>query len=317
MASFRDTGDKKYYRVLNILNRLNGGKVNCSELAREFNVSMRSIQRDLERINLTGFSLISEKKGEYSFAPGVSLKELKLSGPQVSLIVMMRDMVSAMGGQVMEAFNSVFSRITDLNESNSIILAINSKNLTSFTKHIYDEISYAVEYSKLIKLSYSGNCGLKEFILKPLKILTSDTFFYLLALPTKKDALLKFRIDKIKDIEVMDEDFSITLSEETLDIIKNATSIWGINSTPTKKIKLSAKGSAADFFSCKHILPHQKISKSRKDGSIEIQALISNYMEVIPIILQWIPEIRVISPEDLRSSINSKVKGYLELTCNS
>ena len=53
-------GDKKYYRILNILNRLNAGPVSTSELASEFNVSPRSVQRDIERINMTGFSLVCD-----------------------------------------------------------------------------------------------------------------------------------------------------------------------------------------------------------------------------------------------------------------
>jgi len=55
--SKKDSGDKKYYRVLNILNRLNEGPVRVADLSDEFAVSERSIQRDIERINLTGFHL--------------------------------------------------------------------------------------------------------------------------------------------------------------------------------------------------------------------------------------------------------------------
>jgi len=84
MAQKDFAGDKKYYRVLKILNSLNEkGSVRVAELAAEYDVSERSIQRDMERINMT-FGLEQTGKGEYAFAAGVSLQELRLSGEQLS-----------------------------------------------------------------------------------------------------------------------------------------------------------------------------------------------------------------------------------------
>ena len=56
--------DKKIFRLVSILNKLNGGgKVRSIELAEEFNVSIRSVQRDLDLLNLTGFPLDTQEKG--------------------------------------------------------------------------------------------------------------------------------------------------------------------------------------------------------------------------------------------------------------
>jgi len=66
---------KKLSRLVRILNRLETeGKVTPRELAEEFNVTMRTAQRDLELINMAEFPLVSPEKGVYSFMPGFSLK---------------------------------------------------------------------------------------------------------------------------------------------------------------------------------------------------------------------------------------------------
>ncbi|MBU0896722.1 MAG: HTH domain-containing protein, partial [Candidatus Omnitrophica bacterium] len=52
--------DKKIFRLLFILNKLETRKkVSTSDLAKEFNVSLRTVQRDIELLSMAGFPLIS------------------------------------------------------------------------------------------------------------------------------------------------------------------------------------------------------------------------------------------------------------------
>ena len=303
-------GDKKYYRILNILNRLNAGPVSTSELASEFNVSPRSVQRDIERINMTGFSLVCEKRGTYSFAPGTSLKSMRLTDDQVYVLLMMRDKLASMGGPVAEAFNDIFARVVSGTDADPLFYDINTRGLTPILKEIYGDISFAVRMKKYIKILYPGKNGLKEYVLKPLKILTSDTFFYVLAVPTKKEVLLKYRIDRIKKLEVLMEEFKMPSDPDILNSLKNATSIWGVNTKQKKEIKLMASGQAADFFRCKTVLPGQEI-KEEKDGKISIKAKISHEMELFPIIMQWLPEIQLQSPAELKEKLKEKMSVVL------
>lgn len=307
-------GDKKYYRILNILNRLNSGSVNTTELAEEFNVSPRSVQRDIERINMTGFSLVCEKRGTYSFAPGISLKSMRLTEEQIYVLIMMRDKLSSLGGPVSESFDSIFARIVSGTDADPLFYDINTKGLTPLVKDIYSDISYAVRSRKYIRILYPGRNGLKEYVLKPLKILTSDTFFYVLAVPTKKEVLLKYRIDRIKKLDVLIEEYRMPENPDILESLKNATSVWGVNTKEKFSVILEVCGQAADFFRCKTVLPDQKIQE-KKDGILTVSARISHEMEIFPLILQWLPEIKLVSPEILRLKLKEKmlqVRSYLK-----
>ena len=298
--------DKKYYRILNILNRLNNGPISTTELAEEFNVSPRSVQRDIERINMTGFSLVSEKRGTYSFAPGTSLKQTRLTDEQIFVLIMMRDKLASLGGSVAEAFDSIFSRIIAGTDADPLFYDINTRGLAPMVRGIYDEISYAIRNRKYIRIFYPGSKGMKFFLLKPLKILTSDTFFYVLAVPTKKEVLLKYRIDRIKKIEVLMEEYNMPSDPKILESLKDATSVWGVNTKKKKKITLEAKGQSADFFKSKMALPDQHIQEM-EDGTVKITAKISHEMEVFPLIMQWLPEIKIIGPDDLKEKLKEKM----------
>ena len=79
--------DKKIFRIIRILNKLDScGKVSTRLLAKEFNVNIRSIQRDLQLIITAGFPLVSdeENKGEYRFFEGFSLKKMMLSEEEIN-----------------------------------------------------------------------------------------------------------------------------------------------------------------------------------------------------------------------------------------
>ena len=79
--------DKKIFRLIFIINKLDSGeKVSTYDLAEEFNVSVRSVQRDIDLLQTTGFLLASPERGIYSFEEGFSLKKMKITQAEASLL---------------------------------------------------------------------------------------------------------------------------------------------------------------------------------------------------------------------------------------
>src|ERR1035437_9732067 len=112
MAGKNKDYHKKLYRLVRILNRLETeGKVAPVELADEFNVSMRTAQRDLELINMAEFPLVSMTKGSYTFMPGFSLKQLPMSSEEASLLAFLCEIAKSMGGSFEKSFRSLHSKV--------------------------------------------------------------------------------------------------------------------------------------------------------------------------------------------------------------
>ncbi|MCX5706002.1 MAG: HTH domain-containing protein [Candidatus Omnitrophica bacterium] len=80
--------DKKIFRLLFILNRLaNQEIVATTSLAEEFNVTVRTVQRDLELLSMTGFPL-SLNNGTYKFEEGFSLRKISVT-PEEKFLLML------------------------------------------------------------------------------------------------------------------------------------------------------------------------------------------------------------------------------------
>jgi predicted DNA-binding transcriptional regulator YafY len=311
--SKKDSGDKKYYRVLNILNRLNAGPVRTADLSAEFEVSERSIQRDIERINLTGFHLDTPQKGVYTFAEGVSLKSFNLSGEQLSVLVLMSEMAGGMGGAIKEAFDKVFARATASAAGDSPLYAVGPRSLNPLTRKFYEDITFAIERRKKLKVRYASTGGVKERVLLPVKILASESFFYMLAAADgeKPARFQKYRVDRIERLELLPDEFPAPPPGLIKKIIGTATTIWGVNEGRKIRIELKASGAAADFLQNKEILPGQKVSKPDAAGTVAVKATIHHPMEVVPLVLHWMPEITIVAPEDLRGEVKKRLDAYL------
>lgn len=310
----KDSGDKKYFRVLNILNRLNEGPVRVAGLSAEFGVSERSIQRDLERINLTGFHLDTPQKGVYAFSGGVSLKNFNLTSEQLSVLVLMREMAGGLGGAIKDAFDKVFERATSGAAEDSPFYAVGPRALNPLTRRFYEDIVFAIERCRKLKVRYASVSGEKERVLCPVKILASESFFYMMASQDGREAdkFAKYRVDRIKSLEILPEEFPPPPAELVKKVIGPATSIWGVNEGKKTPVILKAEGPAADFLQSKEILPRQKVSRPAADGSVTVKAVIHHPMEVVPLVLHWLPDITITGPKELRAEVKKRIDAYLK-----
>ena len=324
MAKKRTEGDKKYFRILNIISRLNAGPVKISELALEFNISIRSVQRDLERINMTGFGLDTFQKGVYQFAPGISLRDLKLSNEQLSVLVLMHDMAAQMGGTLETAFDKIFSRLTSSSGFDSPFHAIIQRARQTLDAGIQKDLEFAIENRRKIKIAYKSQGGKSDRELSPLKLIFSDGFFYLLAAPAKQpvgppqaerrsqkaDAFLKYRADKITKLDILNAEFTPPPKKAMAKLLDGATSIWGVTASRGLRVRLRLKGPAADFFKSKEVFPRQKTIKESSKYLI-LESAAAHPMEIIPHVLQWLPDITVLGPASLKNEIKDRIAAYL------
>ncbi|HOW90322.1 MAG TPA: WYL domain-containing protein, partial [Elusimicrobiales bacterium] len=254
-------GDKKYYRILKILSLLNEkGGVRVAELAAEFDVTPRSIQRDIERVNMT-FGLQQNGKGEYAFAPGVSLKEMRLSEEQLSALILMNEMFKGMGGAFSRSFDSLFRRMTRSSpwESPYAIIMPRPGKGADFSGSIHS-VETAILERRRIRVDYLKKGAVVSRILSPLKILVDNGFYYILALSDKKGEYLKYRLDNIKALELTGQTF--TPPADIDKAIRQATSVWGAMPARERKItmRLRIAPAAADFFRKKDFFPLQRIT---------------------------------------------------------
>lgn len=302
--------DKKLFRLVRILNRLESdGEISVRKLAEEFNVSMRTAQRDIELISMAKFPLVSQEKGRYSFMPGFSLKKVSMTNEEASLLAFLREIAGNLGGKFADSFGNILAKMLTHPGLESPYYAIMPKLTEKIKKNpLMADAETAIEESKKVIIFHQYDGKIKQHKLRPLKIIYHDGLWYLYGIidGTKWDA--KYRFDKITKVDILDETF--VTSRNLAKILGECTNIWfGMNRK--LKIVLRIDSEVADVFRKKVFFPRQKIKKETRDGSLIIESTLSHYMEAIPTIYHWIPHITVVAPKQLRDKIRKSVKQYL------
>ncbi|WP_157279208.1 helix-turn-helix transcriptional regulator [Aliarcobacter butzleri] len=294
--------NSKYNRLNQIYEILknNTHGLNMSELAKEFDVSTKTIQRDLKE--LEKFGAIREGR-TWKIDP--KLKEDNLSSNEKMILGILDEMAKGAGKIFYSKAHSLLSQVTQQLE-HPIFANVNSEYLEEKNILLFNELESIIKEKFEIKYDYEKY----SFHVKPLKLAFFDGFWYLLALhvKNKKEIFKKFHLKTIKNIQVLENSFEVPQIVE--DRLKHANSVW-FNLDEQFIVRLFIDKTIRKYFERKP-LRGQTIIGEDKDGSIEIEITASHEMEIIPLIYWYIPYIKVLEPQWLADDVKDRVVRYLK-----
>jgi predicted DNA-binding transcriptional regulator YafY len=303
--------EKKLFRLMTILNRLeSGGKATTTDLSEEFRVTPRTVQRDLELLHSTGFLVTSPEKGLHKFEEGYSLKKMKLSPEEASLLSFFSDIAGSLGEKFGESFRHLTSKIIQAEYDSPYYAKIPAGVKMKKDYPFINDLEEAVLEGQKVKICYKMPAKEKTYTIRPYKIVFFDGFWYLLSQIDGKRWIVKFRLDRITDVEVLSTHFGV--SDDIQAMLDQSVNIW-FEPKPTMKVVLKIDKDAAPFFKEKRYFPNQKVVKTNRDGSLIIEAKAGSHMEVAPTVMHWMPLITVISPKALKDEVKSTVARYLHM----
>ncbi len=311
MTAKNTSYDKKVFRLFFILNQLDSRKkVTTSELAREFNVSLRTVQRDIVLLNATGFPIISPEKGYHSFMEGFSLKKMMLTREEASLLSFLHDISKSLGEKFEDSFSSILKKVVSKEQDSAFYVKLPKGAKISKDFPCVKELEEAVEDNIKIVLRYKTPEKEGDYRVCPLKIIFFDGFWYLLAQVDGKDWIRTFRLENIMNIELLDEYFTSPKNLSTF--LDQSINIW-FTEKRDKQVVLRVDKEAASYFKQQVYFPLQKITKENRDGSLRIETKICHNEEIIYTIFRWIPYVHVIEPKCLKKEIKEKITEYLKV----
>ena len=299
----KQSDNSKYNRINQIYSMLknNTHGLTITELANELNVSTKTIQRDLYEV-LSDLGAIKEGR-TWKIDP--KLENDDLNSNERLILGILDEMAKSAGNVFYSKAHSLLSQITQQLE-HPIFTNVNAEFLEDKSIALFEQIEKAIKEKNEIKFDYENY----NFHVKPLKLAFFDGFWYLLALHVKKnkEEFKKYHLKTIKKVEVLNIKFDVpSLVEERL---KFANSVW-FNLDEQYSVRLLLDKQIRKYFERKPLRGQSIIGEDR-DGSIEIEIKISNNMEIIPLILYYIPYIKVLEPQHLADEIKDRVQGYLE-----
>lgn len=290
--------DTLVYRLALILVKLNQGeKLDPQALADEFNVNLRTIQRDLnERF---AYLPLEKTDGLYHLHP---MFLGKLSTRDVERFASLAGVRGLFPSLSDEFLRDIF----DTGIQASLLVKGHHYEDLAGKEASFRQLEQAIVARRSIAFEYRKDEGIKPYAdVEPYKLMNHKGIWYLAAKDGGKLKTFSFaRIERLvllKAVFLPDPSVDKTLFEED--------GIW--LSGDKKEIVLKIASEVASYFKRRKLIANQVIEKELEDGGLIVSAKVGHPNQVLPIVRYWIPHIRIISPEGLQAELEREIQGYL------
>jgi len=302
---YKHNYDKALFRYAQIIAKLYGGaKLSNKELAEEFQVSTKTIQRDFAKLVLM-FPIFQDKKlwqleKEFEFKENLSIED---------------DITLKLLSQASKSFDDSFSKRADKllsriddNINSPIYTKIELEDISNKLQE-FSQIEKAINLNHKIEITYTMDDYSYETIINPYKIVNFEGFWYLIA--KRKGDLRRYYLQNIFNVEILKEKFR--KSKKIEELISNAINIW-FDETDSFEVELLIDKSISKYFMRKPISKSQRLKEFDEDKNMIITLNIANEKEIIPIVKYWLPNIKVLKPRSLNEKIKEEVQKFLKWT---
>ena len=292
-------------RLGTILARLYAGEtLSMKDLAREFSVSIRTIQRDVnDRLHDAPIKKVGEK---LSLAHRES-EEMALNTEELAVLQMLEDLSKKQGHDFYAKAHRVLKKLKT-RAANPYYYHLPTEPLDAMLPKAV-KFERAIRKRRLVHCRYAMESGTYDIDIKPLKLVNFQGFWYILAQDARNDEVKKYLLRHCSKIRLDEESF--TPPKDIDDAISRALAIWFEPDTEPFEVRLFIDGSVAKYFERKPLAPTQRIEGKDADGSLEVVVTITHEMEIVPTIKQWLPHLRVLEPKWLEETIEKDIKKYL------
>lgn len=290
------SGEMKLDRMLGITMELMSKKrVSATELADRFEVSVRTIYRDIELINQAGIPVVSYsgQNGGFELMNGFFLTKQHFSLDDLSVIYnLLKGMEGAMGGKSAALMNKLSSLQPAL-KNESLDKIIFNMSTPEQEKEIIHSLVHAINQKRVISFSYmsaSGTCSKRR--VEPTMMCWERGAWYLEGYCLLRRAKRIFRISRLSALDVSEECFSprktLSLPDEEIE---------GLNVHLRFDVKALPR------------VAEQFLGECVPQGNyIDVHKVFYSKEYAISVILSYGTNVEIISPEELKLDLLNAIK---------
>lgn len=286
--------DKILYRLNSIWQRLREGEtLSVKDLALEFNVSTKTIQRDFNERLI--HKLPIEKIGhKWRVISGHSIDK-NLSFEEDLVLDVLKELASSMGDTFSNKANSLFSKLQNSHD-NPIFSKIEIEDISDKTVLI-KQLQEAIINSSQVEFSFKN----KYRFVEPYKITTFEGYWYLYGKDLLEDKLKTFYIKEIEKINLTNTKFQ--KEPKALRALETAINIWFEPTSKPFEVRLIASKEISKYFKRRPLSKTQTIIKQNDDESIEFLVMATSKQEILYELKKWQPYLLVVEPKALAKEI--------------
>jgi len=315
----------QHSRLLFIDGKVKEGKYpNCSSLAEEYEVSRKTIQRDIEymRYQLDApIEYVAKYRGyvyteEQYQLPAIAIKESDLFGVYLAEKLL----VQYEGTPIYDSLCSVFKKIEDsLPGKTTTDPVADQKKFTVFPHYstsiapeIWDTITSCLRSSAQVEIKYKtpGNDAVSR-ILDPYHGVRFEGDWYVVGYCHLRDDVRTFSLSRIMEAKTTGKTFIIP---DDFDFQQLSGSHFGVHwSEGEVDVKLKFSKRMADYVTERTWHPSQKVSTC-KNGDVDVSMTVNHLLELKRWVLSWGADVKVVEPayfaDDIEATLRQAVEGY-------
>ncbi|MCX3068357.1 YafY family protein [Cetobacterium somerae] len=292
----------RVFEILYIL--LNREKISSKELAEKFEVSVRTIYRDIEIISGAGIPIFMTQGRN----GGISLLQNFTLNKQVLTENEKKDMLIAI--QSLNSFNkesakSIFSKLSSLfGENQRDYIKIDYSGWENTIEKQFELSKEAILLNKRLSFNYISTKGEKTYReVEPYVLWFKSKAWYLKCFCLEKNEIRLFRLSRITNIRILDENINLTKLDEAV-LIEEKKQVQ------PEKIKIKLKIDSSQEYRVKDDFLEQDISYDNERNLIVTLNVLENEW-LYGYILSYGSFATVIEPEYIVENIKKRLQKNL------
>ena len=299
--------DRLYALTLYLLNH---GKTSASELAKHFEVSVRTIQRDIDALCQAGIPIcaFTGTNGGYEILNDFKMNNQLASEDEYAYIATAINGLKTVTNNALA--DDIYEKITAISQKNNTGMILDFSVLREGDEKLLQKLQSAVKNKQVVKFSYTNNSGeTREHRVEPIAVIYKWYAWYMLAFnPTKQD-YRTYKLVRMEEVCITEDKFSKE-HRSVEDILNDCSSSYQGKDVSTK-VRLRCRGNA--IHRIKEYLNGQLI-ETFEDGTafMEIR-IVEDEQWWIGVGLSQGNEVEVIEPEHIKNRIIECTKDILFL----
>lgn len=296
--------DKKLFRLMQILTKVsNGERPNSRELAQDFGVSMRTIQKDINQ-TLYNFPIIKDEEGRFVFYDGFSLKRTILDNDELMFLNLALSQFDEVA-DIDKVKSRIFKKLINNNFYNPYYIKQDDIEDLDIDSPKIECLERLIKEHAIVELELKNTTTSVELY----KIANFEGFWYLFAKDLSDNKTKTFKLSSI--VQIHETNRHHQTPNETIESILDKTHSAFYKDGNSFEVTVKVHSEIAEYFKHKDFLESQKIIDEYEDGALKVSFEISHDEDVDNIIKSWLPHIEVLEPARFKKRIINELKEYI------
>ena len=295
--------ESRLFRILYLL--LEKGSTTAPELARLFEVSVRTIYRDIERLSMAGIPLysVSGKAGGIFLMKDFVLDRTLVSEDEKLELLSSLQGIQALTDDRQDLLLEKLESIFQVSIDPWIEVDLTDRRKREGQKELFDNIKQAILEKRRLVITYLGGSGQKTVrTVEPFKLVFKKRDWYLHAYCCLKEEWRFFKLSRIRNYDLPNE---IVKQKNVLDLVD-------ASEQEVNQIEVLLKFSPKLAFRVYEDFSEDEISLG-KDGFYYVKTVLPEHESLYTYLLSYLDGVEILEPGHLKKEFLSRLEKIKKL----